>query len=150
MCSITCWKGLAIQAHPRNFVLCWVEDTPVEQGHWKHGVSNSYSQSLMRVHWSKVLSWHCPILSQSQTMKENSPSLRNNFSIYCIQLGSVCVCVQILFSTLIKVREKSINFKPGLLMLKISITLCYTLHCSRSLRRKPITVNNILCLIGKL
>lgn len=81
------WKGSqGIQVHPRNFahalVLCCVEDIPGEQGHWKHSLSSSYSQSLASAHWSEVLFLHCPIPYQSQAIKENSLSLRNNFLEY--------------------------------------------------------------------
>lgn len=156
MCSITCSKG--IQAHPRNFshalVLCWVEDIPVEQCHWKHWLPIVIPRAWGVFNGAKCSPHIAPFFPEVKQWRKNSPSLRRKPSrvhnIYCIRLESVCVSVHKLFSILIKVRKKSINFKPGLLKLKIAIALCYTLHYSRSLRRKHITVNNILCLIGKL
>lgn len=73
-------------------------------------------------------------------------SPRNNCP-RCPTEARKCLRVYIQF---IKLILKSINLKQGLQKLKTAITLCYTLCCSRSLRRKHATINNKLRLIGRL
>lgn len=65
------WKGSqGIQVHPRNFahalVLGCVEDIPGEQGHWKHWLSNSYSQSWWVFTGVKCSPYTAPFLTKAK------------------------------------------------------------------------------------